>query len=318
MLTREDISAAYRLLLGREADSQGMEHYLKWARDETIGRDELVDVFLSSTERVVRMKSRSEATPVEVNGAFVYVDPVEPEFGRHIAANKTWEPHISSIISERLSPGQVFVDVGANVGVMAFAAARTVGPSGKVIAFEPNPDNARNFLLGVIKNRFEAFVRLYPIALAAETRVLAIEGSSNTFLVDKPDSVRVVQCVPGDDLLRNEERINFIKIDIEGYEPWALKGLARTLKIHRPQVLCEFNPRCLREHVGQEPRQFAEQLFTLTARIEVVEYNGSMSSVTSPEDLVGLWIQKNRDAVESGMLPEGLLHFDLLFIIDKT
>src|ERR1700689_3555463 len=52
------------------------------------------------------------------------------------------EPAIQKLLADFLKPGKVYYDVGANVGFFAVIAARLVGDSGKVVCFEPMPDNA--------------------------------------------------------------------------------------------------------------------------------------------------------------------------------
>ncbi|MBL7660180.1 FkbM family methyltransferase, partial [Escherichia coli] len=89
----------------------------------------------------------------------------EPEFGRCLAAGGGWEPHIATAITGQLEPGATFVDVGANVGVMSFQAAVKVGAAGRVLAFEPNTDNAALFRRGIVANDL-GNVRLFPFALS--------------------------------------------------------------------------------------------------------------------------------------------------------
>jgi FkbM family methyltransferase len=315
--TREDIVAAYRLILLREPDEIGLEHYGNKAAQGRLAVEELLPAFTSSTEylrqNLRHFQPASAVVDVEMSGYSVFVERDEPEFGRHIAQHKSWEPHIRAVIEEHLRPGDVFVDVGANVGVMTFAAAKRVGPAGVVVAFEPNKDNARMLLKGIAKNGFGGFVRLYPFALSEKQGLFGMEGFSNTYLVSAGSSERLVQSMRGDDILRGEPRIDFIKLDIEGHEPFALAGMQGVLRTHRPNVLCEFNPRCLRDHVGKLHEVFAEELFELTNAIAAIEYSGRRNTVTSPRELIELWSLRNREAVDAKLLPEGMLHFDLLF-----
>ncbi len=246
------------------------------------------------------------------HGPFVVVDSNEPEFGHVIHRHKTWEPHIVRLITENLRPGDVYVDIGANVGVMSFNAAKAVGPSGKVIAFEPDQANSIRFLQGVIANTF-ANVVLFSVALSNKPSVFSLTGSSNTYLISPENSNRLIQAIPGDYVLNSETRIDFIKIDIEGHEPFALKGIAQTLARHTPLVLCEFNPRCLKDHASIDPARFADELFSLTSAIEAIEHDGNRNLVKNAAELMALWQAKNREAVKSGLLPDGMLHFDLLF-----
>jgi FkbM family methyltransferase len=316
-VTYEDIVAAYRLVLLRDPDEAGLRNYVKMAKQGRLQLGELLPAFLSSREYAANTVRKDDVVKVHIDDYFVFVDKSEPEFGKTISEFGNWEPHLGMILREHLRAGDVFVDVGANVGVMSFLAAKLVGPTGKIIAFEPDAENAKMFLRGVLENNFGAFVRLYQFALADRQSLFALEGSSNTYLVDPDDSQRIVQSVVADEILRVEARIDFIKIDIEGYEPHALSGLRGILAQRRPMVLCEFNPRCLRDHAGKSVELFARELFELSTNICAIEYSGRQNPLTKAEDLIELWRRRNSEAVEANLLPDGMLHFDLLFRCDK-
>jgi hypothetical protein len=66
------------------------------------------------------------------DGLRAAVDPTDSEFGTHVAQTGGWEDHVAAAIRANLSPGGTFVDIGANLGLMSFAAAQVVGPTGKV------------------------------------------------------------------------------------------------------------------------------------------------------------------------------------------
>ncbi len=313
--SREDLVAAYRLVLLRNPDEAGLRHFLSQSERGRLKLSDVVATFRSSSE--YRSIADANIATVDLGGYLVVVDKTEPDFGKKICLHRAWENHLVAVLNERLRPGDVFVDIGANVGVMAFAAAKRVGPSGKVIAFEPNESNAQMFLRGVVANGLELFVRLYPFALSDKPALFALQGSSNTHLKTPERFDRLVQSLPGDDILGVEPRIDFIKIDIEGHEAFALDGLKQILAKHRPTVLCEFNPRCLKDHIGKAPDVFARELFGLTDEICAIEHSGRRNIVTDQGRLMDLWRMRNREAIESRMLPDGLLHFDLLFKADK-
>lgn len=311
--TRKDIVAAYRLILLREPDKSGLRYYSHLAEQGKLAIGDLIGCFMTSDEYRNRNLADLGVVDVEMSGYSVFVAADEPEFAQHITKHKSWEPHLRQIIEEQLQTGDVFVDVGANVGVMTFAAAKRVGSEGTVIAFEPNIDNARMLLKGIARNGFGEYVRLYPFALSDKQQLFAMEGFSNTYLVAAGSSQRLAQSMRGDDVLGGEPRIDFIKLDIEGHEPFALAGLQNVLRRRRPTVLCEFNPRCLRDHIGRPYEEFAEQLFELASVITVIEHSGQRNTVKSAGELTKLWSDRNREAVDSKFLPDGMLHFDLLF-----
>lgn len=306
--SQQDLTAAYRLFLGRDADAEGIAHYSQ-AIASGMTLDKLRDEFMWSDE--YRSKHAPRFLSVDIgDGVIVSIDPTDSEFGEAIADGGTWEPHVIERIVGTLKPGDTYVDVGGNVGVMALRAARAVGQTGQVIAFEPNPDNAARFIEGVAANGFENVV-LHQFALSNKRSIVAIGGKSNSYVTASP-SGRLVQAIVGDDLLQNVPRVDFIKLDIEGFEPFALAGIMTTLRSHHPNVLCEFNPRCLKLH-GMEPHLFAQDLFKMAAEIAAIEHDGTEHVIKNGAALMDLWNTKNIEAVNDKRLPDGMIHFDLFF-----
>ena len=147
-----------------------------------------------------------------------------------------------------LRPGDRVADVGANVGMITLLAARLVGPEGVVEAFEPNPVCQRKVEHALVRNRI-GHVRLHGVGLGAETSharlsVKSVNSGEGTLtqVDDKSgfDTVHEVRVVRGDSILAIDARaLAFIKIDVEGFECHALRGLRTTLEHHRPIVSTE-------------------------------------------------------------------------------
>lgn len=313
METIEDqVRAAYLWILGRHADEAGLKGYSDQIRLGQLTVEGLRTVLLDSQEF---RGLQPFFTVVDMpNGVKVVVDPREPEFGRHIVGGGIWEPHIVAAIRSELSPGDTFVDIGGNVGVMSFQAADVVGPAGRVIAFEPNMRNVDAFRRGIVANGFE-HVMLFPLALSDRRHMIGLTAASNAKVMGDAvatQSADVVQAVPADELLAGERRIDLVKIDVEGFELPALKGMERALRRHRPKLLCEFNPLCLRAQGGIDPRELATYLFGLSPVGHLIEHDGSRTGVGSSEELMALWMERDAEATRQGILPAGWTHFDIL------
>lgn len=167
-----------------------------------------------------------------------------------------YEAHTQMLFQKALRPGDVFVDIGANIGMTVLMAARCVGPTGRVVAFEPNPRvyqrlsdhinrnglgslaQARNCGLGDVATELELHVPLHP-GQATFAPLAADHEGRETMAVKVP--VRV-----GDDELRGlPEGPMMVKIDTEGFECRVLTGLKRTLAERKPAVVCEAVPSLL-------------------------------------------------------------------------
>src|SRR5204863_9862774 len=157
----------------------------------------------------------------------------------------------------------------ANIGVLTFLAASIVGRTGRVIAVEPNPDNLQLLYRGIVYNGFTN-VEVLPYAASNRRTVFSLTGgTSNTHLIGarRPqEGGHFVQSIVLDERLGDLSRLDFVKMDIEGHEPQALDGFARTLGRHRPVLLVEFNPRCLVDLHSQNPLALLKQIFAFYPR----------------------------------------------------
>lgn len=162
--------------------------------------------------------------------------------------NGTCELPVQQCLADLLKPGDVFLDIGANIGFFSIIAARLVGPRGHVFAIEPVPgnvscihDNARINGLGNVK--------VVPLAAGASdsTGVLYLAAHSGGATLSSadlpPDLTRAMEVsVLSIDYLIESGRIEvpaMVKIDVEGTEMAVLDGMRRTLDLHRPMVVFE-------------------------------------------------------------------------------
>lgn len=161
-----------------------------------------------------------------------------------------------------LKKGDWIVEGGANLGTHTVPYAQTVGESGKVFAFEPNPPvfeclvkNTRDYP-NVILYRYGLSNRDTDTFLYQELNV----GASFISPEEHPTKTFTVHCSPLDKF--EFERVDFLKLDIEGYELFALHGAITTLIRHRPIILLELNrPVLLRNgHTNEQILKFLRGL----------------------------------------------------------
>ncbi len=170
--------------------------------------------------------------------------PISFVFGTH-------EPGVQRAFELLARPGMTFYDVGANLGFYCVILARLVGASGRVIAFEPLPDNARWITHNATLNSFaQVEVRCEALGRA--------EGQAEFFVSEKSMWGRLVSTggPPADtlrritvtlsslDALTNADTIpspDLVKIDVEGAEVDVLNGAAETLRRFRPVLIIDLH-----------------------------------------------------------------------------
>ena len=172
---------------------------------------------------------------------------------RLLSSPKSYEPEVCNIIFKIVKSGWICADVGANVGILSRVMARQVGPTGRVIAFEAFPGNAKlsifmNWLSGhlstiqteniAISDGMQSEVSLFPgrDASHAEWNIVGhdVDGKEKKEFIRVPATSLDKYFPPGSVL-------HFVKIDIEGAEVLALRGMRRILRQSRPVLLVEFH-----------------------------------------------------------------------------
>jgi len=149
-----------------------------------------------------------------------------------------------------ISPGMVVIDGGANYGIYSLAAARLVGPTGRVLSFEPGLESfsvlRKNIELNCLQN-----VRSFRVALADKEGSAPLYHSGrgpNSFSLAPPEhgscSSETVATLPLHKVLQQEnlQQVGLIKLDVEGAEELALRGAQPFIASSRPCVIFEINP----------------------------------------------------------------------------
>lgn len=170
-----------------------------------------------------------------------------------------WDDDVGQVIRSTLKVGDVFVDIGANVGYFSLLASQL---GSKVISFEPNPKCLAQLKINIeLNNRKNIDVR--PVGLADKPGIAEfhVNDASNIGGGSLRDSLGEKFSVQLDTLDAQllDQPVRLIKIDIEGAEVLALKGASATLsRSDAPDVICEVSENILR-HLNSSK----EELFKL-------------------------------------------------------
>lgn len=217
--------------------------------------------------RAVWRLTRSDR--VQIAGHDLQVDPRDSL----ALASGSYEPEEKAWYEQVLRRGDVVVEVGANIGYFSTILARAVGAEGRVICYEPDPDLNRILRRNVVENGYDN-VDVREAAAAAEPgtmtffRSAASQGDNRLFSHRDDDGqdgatfpVTVVRL--DDDLADDLERlgrVDLLKMDIQGAEPLAFRGLAKTLATTPPRrMLVEFWPHGI-VGMGEDPASLVQQI----------------------------------------------------------
>jgi FkbM family methyltransferase len=199
-------------------------------------------------------------------GAKMLVDTRDAAIAPWLVLDSLWEAHVTGWLQQTLRPGQVFVDVGANVGYFTLLGGQIVGPHGRVVAVEAHPRLADLLRRNVIMNGIYGHVQTWHRAAWSSATDIKLHvrrnfagnssiGSIGDEALDRlgdTEEVVEVQAVPVDDLLEGLPPVDVLKVDVEGAELHVFTGLARTLQASPGiTVMFEWAPAQI-ESVGDE------------------------------------------------------------------
>jgi FkbM family methyltransferase len=165
--------------------------------------------------------------------------------GRSVYFFRDLDPKISILVGELLKPGDVALDIGANIGLVSLKMAQKVRPHGRVHSFEPAP-RVRGYLERLVEANPDLPITVYPFGLGEEEAVLQLSIPRNmdgeaSLVIDRGADVEVIDVqirtlsnVIGEIGI---ERIDLIKLDVEGFEAKVIRGSADAIARFRPKYI---------------------------------------------------------------------------------
>ncbi len=198
------------------------------------------------TFRILKLKYRSEKDYImkKIHGSKMYLSLKDKGISRDLILAGTREPTHTKLMQDVLKPGDVVVDIGANIGYYALMEARAVGKAGQVYAIEPVPANMamlkRNIKLNGYKN-----IKTFALAIGGGNKkeyiYLATKSNLSTLTKNESDKMDLrikdkvpVQVVTLDTFLKDKKFPDVIRMDVEGYETEIIKGMKSILTRLRP------------------------------------------------------------------------------------
>jgi FkbM family methyltransferase len=224
-------------------------------------------------------------------------------------AQGVWEPHVTGLMARLIKPDDVCLDIGANVGVYTLVMS-DLAPQGRVHAFEPSSMNFKFLQKNIADNKL-GNAGAHRLALSNKTGPgnfhYLPEFAGCSFAADRTvsaDPDRIIQSAWGARWLRVTEavqfttldqwmaqaaldRLDFIKMDVEGSERFVIEGGRATFDKFKPILFTELNTMCLAKYFGLPPASYFDALKAIYPHIYVLQPSGgAIQPLNSFDDLV--------------------------------
>jgi len=265
----------------RESAILRAQSFCSWAigrvvRDEIYRRPRAKKAFT----RVVNALGGSKPVTRFIAGQSISVVPSASIVEFRMAVCRAYEPAMTRYLQETLQPGMVVADVGAHIGYFTLLAASRVGPTGCVVSFEPHPRNFRQLRHNVALNGHD-HVQPLQKALAATRGSMKLnlahdDTAFTTMASISSDATVDVDVETLDEVLRGLgiDQCDFIKVDIEGAELLALRGMIETIE-RNPQLqfVIEVHSAQIRD-LGGTARELAEMMLGFGYQLSKLDDDG--------------------------------------------
>lgn len=183
-----------------------------------------------------------------LRGYFIYLAP------RHgvkkIIGN--YEKYVTQTLIANVHSGDVCLDLGSHLGYLSLAMRRSAGKSGTIVAIDPISSNIQDTLKSFKKNKFRNVIGI-ACGAGDKSKILKADVYDDSDMANFSDSnfqphikaqaTQTFQVKTVDSMVREHKlkTVNFMKVDVEGYEVKALEGAMQTIKKYHPTILVEIH-----------------------------------------------------------------------------
>lgn len=237
------------------------------ASDALIPRLDRIESYSYATARRVAVNCGAEEVMVRTEVGFVLCSPTDYLLLACLIDSGELELGTRLLIQKILKPDDVYVDVGANIGMHVLAAAKAMQGKGKIIAFEPYGPTKKMLEKSVWINGFSDITEIHEAAVsnvAVQQKLYLGSTSGHHSLFDLGEAAGLskdvvdVQLVRLDGILSAEQKIDLLKIDVEGAELEVVESAAPFIAAnHDIALIVEFGPSHLRR-IGHTSKQWFE------------------------------------------------------------
>lgn len=231
---------------------------------------------------IYRIISPKSIVLMTCQGSKMYVNPDHKYggLGVYLLVKEAYEDYETEIFKKLIKPGMVVVDIGANIGYYSLIAAKLVGSSGRVYAFEPVPSNYELLIESIRVNGYSHVTALQKAVSNKNGKIkLFLDKASPVHpslseynVLEEGGSVEV-ETITMDDFFENfvgENRVDFIKMDTQGAEGLIIEGAERILRNNNLKIVMEFWPHGL-SNLGTDPVKLLQKLQNHGFKMKLVD-----------------------------------------------
>jgi FkbM family methyltransferase len=237
------------------------------------------------------------------------VDTRDPAISKPILCLGRYEEDLTQHLTHIIKQDTHFVDIGANIGFFSILAAK-IASNGKVWSFEPDPINYRLLKTNIALNNLENIITPYNAAISDNEEQLyfsslGYEKNIGARFTAKQNETLIERSLPGakapskitahslDSILKNE-KIDIIKVDVEGFEPFVFSGMREILNREKPIIFTEFAPGTIQHISKTDPAQLLNFIIKLGYNIFIITENGTLQDTANNIEAILSFCNKER------------------------
>jgi FkbM family methyltransferase len=235
----------------------------------------------------------------QIQGSTMLLDLKDQGISRELVLTGVHEKNSSEQLKREIEPGMTIVEVGANIGYYTLLESRFIGPRGHIYAFEPSPVNLRGLKINVLLNGLDSQVETFPYGIGNQTGTgrffLTNKGNTSSFIArDDENGVHTTEVMDVplttlDDFFSTRPvSLDFLRMDVEGYELEVIDGMKQLLQTPRAprKMFIEVHSALLHKR-GSSGRQFIERLRSAGYQVSRSFFRGRLDiSVSDTETLL--------------------------------